>query len=250
MSLIPLEVSNGEFIKTKKWVMTHLGYPSLGNIALAEEHLNVAITDAITIYSKFATQQWDHVVIDYWQFETQAKKSVYELDSCIDPAKIKAVIYNPQNYSLFNIAFNQNYDFLFFSTNQMTPDLSTFYMALMKQEFVNTVLGQEGTWEIIGSPPKLHLMPMPQGHLPVAVLFSKLPDENTLDRIFEIRRLALAKAKIMLGEIYGRYSSIPGGQQDIQLNGDNLKTEGKEELEKLEENLWLSTPFLIRTDND
>jgi len=250
MYIFPLECENGQFLKTKKYIFTHLGYPSLGNIALAEEHLNVAITDAVAMYYKYANNQWDYMVMDYWQFETDAKKSVYELDSCIDPAKVRAVIYNPQNYSLFNIAFNQNYDFLFFSTNQMTPDLSTFYMALMKQEFVNSVLGQEGTWEILGSPPKLHLMPVPQGRIPVAVLFSRLADENTLDRIVEIRRIALAKAKIMLGEIYGRYSNIPGGQESIQLNGDNLKQEGKDELEKLEENMWQSQAFLLRTDQD
>lgn len=188
------------------------------------------------------------MVVDYYQFYTDAKKSVYDLDSCIDPAKIRAVIYNPQNYSLFNIAFNQNYDFLFFSTNQMTPDLTTFYMSLMKQSFVNQVLGQTGTWEVIGSPPKLHLMPAPQGQVPVAVLFSRLPDENTLDRIVEIRKVALARAKIMLGEIYGRYSQH-GASEMVAINGDNLKQEGKEELEKLEEDFRLMQVYLLTKDD-
>lgn len=57
MYIFPLECENGQFLKTKKYIFTHLGYPSLGNIALAEEHLNVAITDAVAMYYKYANNQ-------------------------------------------------------------------------------------------------------------------------------------------------------------------------------------------------
>ena len=45
---------------------------------------------------------------------------------------------------------------------------------------------------------------------------------------------ALANCKIMLGEARGKYASLPGAAGGVQLNGDTLKQEGMQELERLE----------------
>ena len=247
MSIVPIHVQNGTFVRTKQYIMAKLGNPFLG-VSLDEAQLNICIEDALEMFYHYSSETWDYMVLDYWIFQTEPDRAVYDLHSCIDQAKIRSVIYNPQNYSLFNIAFNQNFDFLFFTTADQMPDLATFYMAMMKQELVNKVLGQEGTFAVVGSPPKLHLIPTPQGVLNVGVMFSKLPDIETLEKIGIIRRLALAKAKMILGEILTRYSSIPGGMGEISMNGSELKAEGKEEEQTIIEDMRLRMIFLPHTD--
>ena len=249
MSIVPVQVTDGTFTRTKNYIVSMLGNPMV-SVQLVEQQLNLAIEDALEQWYHWMSESWQYMVLDYWQFQTEPDRAVYDLHECVDAAKIKSVVYNPQNYSLFNIAFNQNFDFLFFTTAEQTPDLTTFYFALMKQELVNKVLGQQGAFEVVGSPAKLHLMPTPQGVLNVAVLFSKLPDEQTLEKIGWIRRYALARAKLVLGEILTRFSTIPGGVSEIQMNGDVLKTEGEREIEKLVEELRMNTVYLTTTDYD
>jgi len=52
-----------------------------------------------------------------------------------------------------------------------------------------------------------------------------------------IRRFALALAKEMLGLVRSKFASIPIPGNDIQLNGSDLVSQGKEEQEKLREEL-------------
>ena len=49
-----------------------------------------------------------------------------------------------------------------------------------------------------------------------------------------IRDYALAQCKMMLGEARSKYSSLPGAQGNVQLNGDALKSEAMAAIEKLE----------------
>lgn len=52
-----------------------------------------------------------------------------------------------------------------------------------------------------------------------------------------IRRFSLALAKEMLGQVRSKFGSIPIPNNDVQLNGSALITEGKEEQDKLREEL-------------
>jgi hypothetical protein len=49
-----------------------------------------------------------------------------------------------------------------------------------------------------------------------------------------IQNYALAEAKMILGSKYSKFGSLPGPQGGITLNGDAMKAEAKEEMEKLE----------------
>lgn len=54
-----------------------------------------------------------------------------------------------------------------------------------------------------------------------------------------LRSYSLAQAKIMIGQAYSRYSQLPGPSGGITLNGPSLIQEGKEELEKLDQEILL-----------
>jgi hypothetical protein len=52
-----------------------------------------------------------------------------------------------------------------------------------------------------------------------------------------IRRFALALSKEMLGQVRSKFATIPIPNESVTLNGDALVTQGKEEQEKLREEL-------------
>ena len=68
-------------------------------------------------------------------------------------------------------------------------------------------------------------------------LYNNKPDGILLqDRYARpwIRDYTLATCKIMLGEARSKFATIAGPQGGTSLNGDQLKAEGTQELEKLE----------------
>jgi hypothetical protein len=52
-----------------------------------------------------------------------------------------------------------------------------------------------------------------------------------------VQEYAYAFCKMILGEARGKFSQIAGPQGGTSLNGDALKSEAKEEMQKLEEDL-------------
>ena len=68
--------------------------------------------------------------------------------------------------------------------------------------------------------------------------FENIPYEsiNSIGKQW-IRRFALALAKEMLGLVRSKFSSIPIPNESLTLNGDSLVTQGKEEQDKLREEL-------------
>ena len=68
----------------------------------------------------------------------------------------------------------------------------------------------------------------------------KRTDELALQDTYSrswLRDYAVARAKIMLGDIRGKYSSLAGPQGGISLNGDSIKNEGIQEAQRLEAEL-------------
>lgn len=66
------------------------------------------------------------------------------------------------------------------------------------------------------------------------------PDEMILQDPFArpwVRSYTLAMCKGMLGEAYSKYSQVIGPQGGFQLKGDSLKSDSKEEIEKLEQEI-------------
>jgi hypothetical protein len=62
-----------------------------------------------------------------------------------------------------------------------------------------------------------------------------------------IRRFALATAKEMLGHVRSKFDKVPIPGDSVTLNGDKLLTEGKEEKEKLREELRTQLAEMIYT---
>jgi len=84
--------------------------------------------------------------------------------------------------------------------------------------------------------------------------FDNVPSEN-INSIGKqwIRRFALALSKEMLGQIRGKFATIPIPGESVTLNASDLLSQAKEEQEKLREELKtvldeLTYPKLLETD--
>lgn len=84
---------------------------------------------------------------------------------------------------------------------------------------------------------ELTILPVPKDieHIALEVV-KELKDEDLYNEQW-VKDMVLARSKILLGEIRGKIKSLPGYGGSVQLNGDELKNEGKEEMAKLEEDL-------------
>ena len=89
----------------------------------------------------------------------------------------------------------------------------------------------ENSWE--GDDPSINginnMNTLPIGNLP-------FPSINSIGKQW-IRRFALALSKEMLGQVRSKFGSVPIPGETVQLNGSALITEGKDEQEKLREEL-------------
>ena len=87
----------------------------------------------------------------------------------------------------------------------------------------------------------LNIMQRPRAGEEVLVwMYNYRPDFNLLDDMYAgqwIKDYALASAKVILGEAREKFGTIASPQGGTQLNGTTLKTEGKAEMEILEQDL-------------
>ncbi len=119
-----------------------------------------------------------------------------------------------------------------------TNILTDYYVTITTEEDINVVLGTQIKWEILND--RLFIWPEPD-NMNIAIKYrGSLTAEETVNNYW-IRQLTLAEAKIVLGTIRSTFKSgIPGGAEMLQLNGEDLIAQGKEEkmyfLEQLEKN--------------
>ena len=96
------------------------------------------------------------------------------------------------------------------------------------------VLGQEGAWDVINGN-VLQIYPIPVITPQEVILEFRALDSDTIHPAYRnwIQNYALACAKGALGQIRGKYQTVPSPGGGARLNGDALIKESAEEKEKL-----------------
>jgi hypothetical protein len=137
----------------------------------------------------------------------------------------------------FNLAYTNTY--LLSSSNM--GGLATYYAFASYQELVGKMFGSfiQFAWNSVSK--KMTIMQRPRSEETVLLwMYNYRPDFNLLQDPYAgiwLRDYALAQAKIILGEGREKFGNIPGPQGNTTLNGQQLKTDGKESILKLEEEL-------------
>ena len=147
------------------------------------------------------------------------------------------------NFEPFNLAYTNTY--LLNST--MLGGIATYYMFASYQEMVGKIFGSYIEFQWINYSRTLRILqrPFTEGETLMLRCQNKRPDYTIIQDLYAsqwIKDYTLANCKLILGEARSKFGAIAGPGGSGQLNGNDLKSAGKEEIEKLEKELDLLVP--------
>ncbi len=170
-------------------------------------------------------------------FATSAGVGAYILPTHI-ANNLSYVVYKKSLLSIQNQSDTLEFDFFikYFQDNFLFSNFSVsdFYLLQSHLEMTRKLLSQEGSWDIINGN-ILNLAPTPVVRQDVILIYRGL-DSCTMHPYYRnwIQRSALAIAKGILGEIRGKYKTLPSPGGGAQLNGSELTAQSIAEQEKLQ----------------
>ena len=137
--------------------------------------------------------------------------------------------------------FELAYTNLYFLQGGRIGGLLTWDAFAQYQETVRRLFGGYLNFKYVTEKHKLILMRRPRTKENVLLqVFMEKPAETLISQRYSrpwIRDYALAQCKMMLGQAYSKYSTLPGAQGGVSLNGADLKNEAIAAIEKLERDI-------------
>ena len=219
----------------KDFILARLGHPIV-RVELTDFQLKTAIDESITNLDYHAP---------FWNTQVAAFETSGSINTYVLPMHIaNNLTYCAYKKSLLSIqpqAGTLEFDFFikYFQDNFVFSDfaISDFYLLQTHLEMTRKVLSQEGTWDLINGN-VLQLYPSPVRREAVILVYRGL-DTGTMHPYYKnwIQRYALAVARGILGEIRGKYTSLPSPGGGASLNGAALIQQSDAEKEKLKEEL-------------
>ena len=142
----------------------------------------------------------------------------------------------------FNMAYTNTY--LLSSSNM--GGLATYDMFSQYQELVGRMFGSFIEFKWNSSNKRLTLLQRPRAEEDLLLYcYNYRPDSELLTDYLAIQWIkdyTLAACKYMLGEARSKFATIAGPQGGSTLNGDTLKAEAAQEMEKLELEVSMAVP--------
>ena len=220
----------------KDYILARLGHPVV-RVELTPYQLKTCIDEAVgTMYNHaplFSTQ--------FVTFETTVGVSTYEIPPYI-LNNLEYVVYKKTLLSIQQSAGTLEFDFFikYFQDNYLFQNFGVgdFYLLQQNLEMTRKILGQEGAFTVLDNN-FLHITPKPVTSLQTVIIIYRGLNSNTLHPAYRnwIQQYALACAKGTLGQIRGKYQTVPSPGGGVRLNGDLLIKESQEEKDKLIERL-------------
>ena len=220
----------------KDYILARLGHPVV-RVELTPYQLKTCIDEAVgTMYNHaplFATQ--------FVTFETSAGINTYKLPPYI-LNNLEYVVYKKTLLSIQQAAGTLEFDFFikYFQDNFLFHNfgIGDFYLLQQNLEMMRKILGQEGSFTVLNNQ-YLHVAPRPVINGQVVIVIYRGLDSNTIHPAYRnwIQQYALASAKGTLGQIRGKYDTVPSPGGGAKLNGAALVQESQDERDKLLERL-------------
>ena len=231
----PVEFTNYEET-IRDFVLARLGHPVV-RVELTDFQMKTVIDEAITNLDYHAPF-W---TIQVAAFQCSAGIGQYMLPTHI-ANNLNYVVYKKSLLSIQNMAGTLEFDFFikYFQDNFLFSNfqVSDFYLMQTHLEMIRKVLGQEGAWDVINGN-VLQLYPTPILDSQTCILVYRALDSGTMHPYYKnwIQRYSLAVAKGVLGEIRGKYKTLPSPGGGAQLNGTDLQQQSTQEKATLKEEL-------------
>lgn len=220
----------------KDFILGRLGHPVV-RVELTDFQIKSAIDESITHLDYHAPFWCTQVAA----FETSGGINMYMLPMHIANG-LSYCAYKKSLLSIQNMAGTLEYDFFikYFQDNFLFSNfaVSDFYLLQTHLEMIRKILSQEGSWDVINGN-ILQLYPTPTYNGETVILVYRGLDTATMHPYYRnwIQRYALAVSKGILGEVRGKYSSLPSPGGGASLNGAALTQQSEQEKEKLKEEL-------------
>lgn len=218
------------------FVLARMGHPIV-RIELTPYQIKTCIDESITKLD-YHSPTWTR---QFAVFDASANINLYELPKWVIN-NLYNVVYKRSLLAIQSQAGTLEFDFFikYFQDNYLFNNFNVgdYYLLQSTMEMTRKILGQDGTWDIINNQ-YLQLTPPPSNTPERVILEYKALDSNTIAPAYRnwIQKYALACAKVLLGEIRGKYAVIPGPAGGTQLNGAALIQEGNAEKQQLQQEL-------------
>ena len=221
----------------KDFVLARLGHPVV-RVELTPFQIKTFIDEATTklsFHAPFWTRQ-------FATFETTVSKGRYYLPPAIAD-NLNYVVYKKSlmatNYPAESFESDAFISYIAGFLRQEYLNIGDFLLLQQSLETMRKILSNEGTWDVVNGN-ILQLYPTPESNTDVILEYRAL-DSNTIAPAYRnwIQKYALALSKITLGDIRGKYRSLPSPGGGAVLNGAEIKAEGVAERDRLEEELRL-----------
>tara|TARA_R110002094_G_scaffold16293_1_gene27737 strand:- start:851 stop:1705 length:855 start_codon:yes stop_codon:yes gene_type:complete len=220
------------FDKTvKDFVKARLGYPVV-DVELSDFQIELCLDEAITKL-EYHAPDW---MTQYASFACNNNVNVYELPQEV-VNNLTDVWYRNEFFGLGANPGSLEYDFqiMFFTNSGLFNNHNVGQYLLMQQYLkqVKNVLGQGSSWQVVNNK-YLQLFPVPNEGDTVILEYRAL-DPATIHPQYKnwLQRYALCAAKEILGQIRGKYESLPGPGGGAKLNGASLIQEARSDKELL-----------------
>lgn len=229
---------------TRNWIWSMLGDPII-RVELSEEHITQDIEVAIEKYLYY----WDPEPY-YHYLPVNAGQSEVMLPLDIPKERVKEVIYQPHEDLFAQLSGSESSFFLTYYMQQTGGTfLADFYVAMAYKETFETTLGIRPSYEFVTHPQdntqSYHPVTNPYrdfiriypktdtSSVKLAIKVSRILTEEEVDSRMWIRKYALTWSKERLGQIRGKFQSIPGPTGEIGLKGSELIAEAQQDREAL-----------------
>ncbi len=231
-----------DYSELYRFVRSKLGAP-LVPVELTDEQIDDCISSSVYHYNKWRNFSENVEVITL----TGSPSAGYEMPAIVGgETNVTEIIlspryptsyYNGRSELMSNLYIQAIYD-----STGLIANAADYHISLVATRDLDMILNTEVRWEFINK--KLFLYPTPPASLKVGIKYKAALTLSEIVNSQPIKDFTLAEAKITLGNIRSTFgNSIPGGDGMLQLNGSELKSEGKEEKETLKQS-WKSSTNL------
>lgn len=228
--------------KLIKTIETFLG-GALVDVELDKNSYDEIIDSALSYYR----QRSENSVEESYLFMTfERGKNDYELpNEVIEVRKILRRGFgltsnNSENgqFDPFDLAFTNMYVL----TDPSLGGLATYDFYAQNMEVAGRLFGYEINYSWNEATKRLKIVRNLRAHSEEVALwiYNYKPEEELLNDTYAypwIRKYALAEAKMVLGQAYEKFASLPGPNGSVSLNGAQLKSEAVQEKADLEDQL-------------
>lgn len=218
------------------------------DVELDPVHYETALTKALT---RFRQRSDNSVEESYMFMPTVVDQNAYTLPSeVIEVRRLFRRSIGSRTgggdggtlFEPFNLAYTNTY--LLSSSN--LGGLATYDYFSQYQELVGRMFGSFIEFKWNRTTKKLTLLQRPRAEETLLLFcYNYRPDEQLLDDYLAVQWIkdyTVATCKYMLGEARSKFATIAGPQGGGQLNGDTLKNEAAQEMEKLEQEVSTAVP--------